>query len=123
MSSKPSLYPKKIRMKIAGKTYVATFDVEDECVQVTHKGRRSIWTEMGGSRPEDVAKMLLRELLGMLVATLYFAALAEHAGAVWASATEMHAPQAISPSAESLLPTADIRMNAMDARRDFNSPR
>ena len=39
--------------------------------------------------------------------------------AVWASATEMHAPQAISPSAEFSLPTADIRMYAMHARRDL----
>ena len=56
-------YSKKIHLKIAGRTYVASFDVADDCVQVTHKGRRSIWTELGGSRPEDVARMLLKELL------------------------------------------------------------
>src|SRR5882724_7644972 len=61
MSGKASPYPKKIRLKIAGKIYVATYDVQDDCVQVTLKGRRSIWTEVRGSRPEDVAKMLLRE--------------------------------------------------------------
>src|ERR1700674_1002573 len=99
MSSNQSPSPRKIRMKIAGKTYVATYDVEDDCVQVTHKGRRSIWTQIGASRPEDVAKMLLKELLGVLLATLYFAAVAEHAAAVWASATEMHATQPKSPIA------------------------
>jgi hypothetical protein len=119
MSSDPSPHPKKIRLKIAGKTYVATFDVEDGSVQVTHKGRRSIWTEIGGSRPEVVAKMLLRELLGVLVATLYFAALVEHAATALASATEMHAPHAVSPSAEPLLPAADIRMSVTHARRDL----
>jgi hypothetical protein len=99
MSSNPSPHPKKIRLKIAGKTYVATYDVEDDCVQVTHKGRRSVWTQIGGSRPEDVAKMLLRELLGVLVAAFCFAALSEHAGAVWASVGEIHAGQAVAPVA------------------------
>lgn len=95
-----SSYPKKIRLKIAGTTYVATYDVQDDCVQVTHKGRRSIWTEIGGSRPEVVARMLLRELLGVLVATFYFAALAEHAEAVWASTCELRAVQAMATPAE-----------------------
>jgi len=80
-------------LKIAGKIYVATYDVEDGCVQVTHKGRRSIWTEIGGARAEAVAKMLLKDLLGVLLATVYFAALGEDAGAVWASPTEMPAPR------------------------------
>lgn len=100
MSSQEASYPKKIRLKIAGKTYVATYEVEDNCVQVTHKGRRSIWTEIGGSRPEVVAKMLLRELLGVLVAAFYLAAVAGPAEAVWASAGEMHAPQGVAPAAE-----------------------
>ena len=111
MSSEQRSIPKKFRLKIACKTYVATYDVEDECVQVTHKGRRSIWTEIGAARAEDVAKMLLKELLGVLLATMYFAALADHAAAVWTSATELHATQSRSTPTEPLLP--------MDARLDL----
>ena len=91
-------------MKIAGKSYVATYDVEDDCVQVTHKGRRSIWTEIGAARAEDVAKMLLRELLGVLLATMCFATLAEHAAAVWMSSAELRASQSPSLPIKSLLP-------------------
>ena len=69
--------PKSIRVKIGGKTYVATYDVQDDCVQVTHKGRRSVWTELRGLRAEDVARVLLRELIGLLLAAVCFSALLE----------------------------------------------
>ncbi len=68
--------PHSIRLKIGGKTYAASYDVQDGCVQVTHKGRRSVWTELRGLRAEDVAKMLLKELLGVLLAALCINALA-----------------------------------------------
>jgi hypothetical protein len=67
--------PKSIRVKIAGKTYVATYDVQDDCVQVTHKGRRSVWTELRGLRAEDVARAMLKELLGVLLAAVCLGAL------------------------------------------------
>jgi hypothetical protein len=69
--------PKSIRVKIAGKTYVATYDVQDDCVQVTHKGRRSVWTELRGLRAEDVARAMLKELLGVLLAAVCLGALLE----------------------------------------------
>ena len=76
MSSPHPPRPKSIRLQIAGKTHVATYDVQDGCVQVTHKGRRSVWTELRGLQAEDVAKMLLKELLGVLLAALCINALA-----------------------------------------------
>jgi len=78
-------------LKIAGKIYVATYDVEDGCVQVTHKGRRSIWTEIGGARAEAVAKMLLKDLLAFCWQLCTSPRFGEDAGAVWASPTEMPA--------------------------------
>jgi hypothetical protein len=106
-------------LKIADKTYVATYDVEDNCVQVTHKGRRSIWTELGGAHPEDVAKALLKELLGVLVATLCFATAAEHTGTFGVGAVGMHPALESSSSAETLSPSDHIRLPLLHARRDL----
>ena len=50
-------------MATGGKSYRAAYMVETDCVQVTYDGRKSTWTQVGGSTPEMVARMLLHELL------------------------------------------------------------
>jgi hypothetical protein len=77
MPETQSSRPKSIRLKIAGKTYVATYDVQDDCVQVTLKGRRSTWTQLRGLRAEDVARSLLKELIGVLLVVVCLQAYAE----------------------------------------------
>jgi hypothetical protein len=82
MSSKPSDSPVSIRLKLDGKIHLATYDVQDGCVQVTYRGRRSVWTEIGDARAADVARMILKELLAVLVAAVCIsAALADPAAA------------------------------------------
>jgi hypothetical protein len=89
--------PKTLRVKVAGKAYVATYDVADGCVQVTYKGRRSVWTELGGARAEDVARMLLKELLGVLLAMLCLNALGGAVERAARSQPQLDAPHLASP--------------------------
>jgi hypothetical protein len=70
MPTTPSTPPKTVCLEIGGKTHIATYDVQDGCVQVTYKGRRSTWTEIGDARAADVARMILRELLLALVVAI-----------------------------------------------------
>lgn len=55
--------PRTLEMEADGKMYHATYVVEDGCVQATCNGRKTTWTQVGGSEPVWVARMLLREIL------------------------------------------------------------
>jgi hypothetical protein len=93
MPSTPSDSPRSIRLKIAGKTHVATYDVQDGCVQVTYKGRRSTWTEIGDARASDVARMILKELLAVLVAVICINAFAAEPASARKRMQQSHAAQ------------------------------
>ena len=70
MTQKTSTRPTAFEMATGGKTDRATYVVEDQCVQVTYNGRKSTWTQIGGSTPEMVARMLLHEVIGPVPDTI-----------------------------------------------------
>lgn len=49
--------------EIDGKAIEARYIVADGCVCAEYGGRRSSWTQIGGSAAKDVAGLLLREML------------------------------------------------------------
>jgi len=54
--------PTEITLRIEGKLHTGTFTADDTLVTVTYHGK-SMATQVGGSPPEAIAGMLLRELV------------------------------------------------------------
>jgi hypothetical protein len=54
--------PLEIAARVGGKVYLGAYTVEDALVRVVYKGKSKA-TQIGGSPPDTIAGMLLRELV------------------------------------------------------------
>jgi hypothetical protein len=50
-------------MEFRGRIVTAYYVVEDGCVRARHNGGWTNWTQVGGSAPVSIARMLLWEML------------------------------------------------------------